>query len=129
MTSRFFAIGTLAALTALTAVSAVGPPQPRLVRPNSPGKSLLHAYGSRSLQQRESATGSKFDAALADISRHLDRVRPGHAIEDLRALNPAARFTLSDTASPMVLIDAVTSGDPQQLKAALVELGLHHAAV
>jgi hypothetical protein len=130
MTSRIFALGAAAALTALTAVSAVGPQQPHLLRQSLPGDAHLHAYGSRSVQQRASATDSKFDAALADIARHLNRVHPDHAIADLHSLNPAARFMQpADGEVPMVLIDAVTRGDPQQLKAALSELGLQHASV
>jgi hypothetical protein len=129
MSSRFLAIGALGVLTAITAVSAVGPSQPMLHRPNSPGTAQLHVAGSRSLQQRQSAAGSKFDASLAEISRHVSSVRPGHAVEDLHALNPAARFTQAANGStPLVLIDAITTGDPQQLKAALVGLGLQHAS-
>src|SRR4029077_13765795 len=48
---------------------------------------------------------------------------------DWRALNPAARFQVTATAGPMVLIDAVTRGDPQRLKAALVSLGLQNASL
>jgi hypothetical protein len=129
MASRFFAIGALGILTAITAVSAVGPSQPMLKRPNPPGNSQLHIAGSRSLQQRQSASGSKFDASLAEISRHVSSVRPGHAVEDLHALNPAARFVQpANGAVPLVLIDAVTTGDPQKLKSALVGLGLQRAS-
>src|SRR5450631_1437757 len=129
MSSRIFAVGALSVLTAITAVSAVGPSQPMLKRPNSPGTSSLHVSGSRSVQQRLSATGSKFDASLAEIARHVNRVRPGHALEDLHALNPAARFTqAADSSAPLVLIDAITKGDPQQLKSALVGLGLQRAS-
>src|ERR1700720_2039196 len=129
MASRFFAIGALGILTAITAGSAVGPSQPILKRPNSPGNSQLHIAGSRSIQQRQSASGSKFDASLAEISRHVSSVRPGHALEDLHALNPAVRFTHpAGSAVPLVLIDAVTTGDPQKLQSALVGLGLQRAS-
>jgi hypothetical protein len=129
MSSRFLAIGTLGLLTAITAVSAVGPSQPMLKPPNSPGNSQLHIAGSRSIQQRQSASGSKFDASLAEISRHVSSVRPGHALEDLHALNPAVRFTHpASSAVPLVLIDAITTGDPQKLKSALVGLGLQRAS-
>ncbi len=129
MTSRFFALGTVAALTALTAVSAVGPVRPRL-HPSSPGNSTLHAYGSRSVQQRTSPTGAKYDAALADIARHLNRVRPDHALADLHSLNPAAKFIQpAGSAEPLVSIDAITLGDPGQLKAELVALGLQRGGI
>src|SRR3974390_1100998 len=124
MSSPIFAIGALSALAAIAAVSAVGPPQPVLKRPNSPGTSVLHVAGSRSLQQQASPKASKFDGALAEIARHAGAVRPDHAIEDLHALNPAAKFTQpADSSTPLVLIDAVTRDDPQQLKTALLGLG------
>jgi Subtilase family len=129
MSSRFLAIGALGILTGITAVSAVGPSQPMLHRPNPTGTSALHVSGSRSLQQRQSSAGSKFDASLAEIARHVSSVRPGHGVEDLHALNPAARFTQpANTSTPLVLIDAITLGDPQQLKSALVGLGLQRAS-
>ena len=129
MASRFFAIGALGILTAITAASAVGPSQPMLKRPNPPGNSQLHIAGSRSIQQRQSVSGSKFDASLAEISRHVSGVRPGHALEDLHALNPAVRFMRpASSAVPLVLIDAVTTGDPQKLRSALVGLGLERAS-
>ena len=82
------------------------------------------------MQQRQSASGSKYDAALADLSRHAALARPDHALQDLRSLAPGVKFnqSVSDEA-PLVLIDAVTRADPQQLKAALVDLGLQRAAV
>jgi hypothetical protein len=121
MSTRFFAIAILGALTGISAVSAVGP--------NQPGASPLHVSGSRSLQQRQSATASKFDASLAEISRHVNSVRAGHALEDLHSLSPAARFMQpADSSTPLVLIDATTRGDPQQLKTALIGLGLQRAS-
>jgi hypothetical protein len=129
MTSRIFALAAVAVLAAISAVSAVGPAQPRL-HATAPGTAKLQAFGSRSAEQRASTTGSKFDAALADIARHLNRVRPDHALADLHALNPVAKFILpAGSAVPLVSIDAITLGDPEQLKAALVGLGLQHAGV
>ena len=78
----------------------------------------MHAFGSRSAAQVQSAAGAKFDAALADLERHAALARPDHLIEDLRAMAPGARFRRSATGAPLVLIDAVR-GDPQQLRAAL----------
>jgi len=129
MSSRIFAIATISVLAGVSAVSAVGPSQPMHLRPNAPGISPLHVAGSRSAQQRDSAAGSKFDASLAEIARHVSSVRAGHALEDLHALNPAARFSHpANSSSPLVLIDAITKGDPQKLKAALVGLGLQGAS-
>jgi Subtilase family len=128
MASRFFAIGTAAVLTTIAAVAAVSTLRPPHLRPSAaPGTARLHVFGSRSTQQRRSANGGKFDGALADLARHAAMARPDHAIEDLRSLSPAAKFTQTAAdATPLVLIDAVTRGDPQQLKAALVALGLQH---
>jgi hypothetical protein len=127
MSLRFFAIGALSALCALTAVSAVGPTRVHL-HFAVPGKSHLQIAGSRSIQQRDPAS-AKFDGSLAEISRHVSTLRVGHEIEDLHALNPAAKFVQAASSStPLVSIDAITTGDPQKLKAALVGLGLQHAA-
>src|SRR5580698_3825035 len=129
MSSRIFAILTVGVLSTLSAVSAVGPSQPRHLPPNSPGPSLLHVAGSRNTQQRDSASGSKFDASLAEIARHVSSLRPESALQDLHNLNPAARFSRpANSSSPLVLVDAITRGDPQKLKAALVGLGLQRAS-
>jgi hypothetical protein len=99
------------------------------LRPNAPGTSVLHVAGGRSAQQRNSVSGAKFDASLAEIARHVGSLRPGSALQDLHALNPAARFSRpANTSSPLVLVDAITTGDPQKLKAALVGLGLQRAS-
>jgi subtilase family protein/putative Ig domain-containing protein len=94
------------------------------------GGPQLMAFGGRSAEQRLSPNGAKLDAALADLTRHLPRVRREHALEDLHALSPAARFAhAAGGAGPLVAIDAVTRGDPARLKHALVGLGLEHPAV
>jgi hypothetical protein len=72
----------------------------------------------------------KLDGALEDLARHVNRVRAGYEMEDLRSLSPAARFQQTLPGEPpRVLIDAVTRGDAQQLKAALESLGLTGASV
>jgi hypothetical protein len=131
MASRFFTIGTLAVLTTMAAVGAVSTLRHPHMRPAAvPGNARLHIFGVRGAQQGQSAAGAKFDGPLADLSRHAALVRPDHAVEDLRALAPGVRFTQSAAGSgPLVLIDAVTRGDPQALKAALSALGLEHASV
>jgi subtilase family protein len=129
MSLRIFAIVSLGVVAGISAVSAVGPSQPMHLQPNAPGTSLLHVAGSRSAQQRDSASGSKFDASLAEIARHAGSLRPGSALQDLHALNPAARFSRpANSSAPLVLIDAVTMGDPQKLRTALVGLGLQRAS-
>jgi len=129
--SRFFTIGAPALLTTLAAVATVSSLRHPHLRPAAaPGTSHLLAFGSRSAQQSRTAAGAKFDGALADLSRHAARVSADHAIEDLRSLAPGVRFKqTSPGAAPLVLIDAVTRGDPERLKAALVSLGLQHPAV
>lgn len=87
------------------------------------------AFGGRSVTQ-QAASDSKLDAALADLARHLNRVRNDHALEDLHSLSPAARFTQrAASAAPLVAVDAVTRGDPEQLRKALVGLGMQRVAV
>jgi hypothetical protein len=88
------------------------------------------AFGGRSAEQRSSPSAAKLDAALADLSRHLDRVRSERALEDLHSLSPAARFKRSAlSAVPLVAVDAATRGDPARLKQALIDLGMEHVAV
>ena len=131
MASRYLLIGSLALLTAMAASSAPTALQPNGLRPNvAPGTSRLYVIGSRSAQQRHSATAGKLDSILADLTRHAALARPEHLLADLHALSPAARFVQSGaTATPRVLIDATARGNPQQLKAALEGLGLERAAV
>ncbi|HYM27169.1 MAG TPA: S8 family serine peptidase [Steroidobacteraceae bacterium] len=127
---RFKRLG-IAALTVgtLTATALAGiAPRTRPAQPAAaPAVAHLVAFGGRG-HSTNPATG-KLDSMLADIVRHAGRVRAGSALADLRALNPAARFQVTATAGPMVLIDAVTRGDPQRLKAALMSLGLQNASV
>jgi len=129
MSLRYFVLGTVAAITAITAASDVAPMRHSPVQFNVAGASKLHAYGSRSAQQVASSTARKMDPALAEISRHLNQVRPDHAVQDLHTLNPAARFIQPTGGQPMVLIDAVTRGNPATLKTALIDLGLQHPAL
>lgn len=121
-----------AALVGMMAASAaILPPRPALNHPVQPaGRAPLLAFGGRSAAQMASGIGGKLDAALADLTRHASGVRPGHALEDLHSLSPAAHFMQHGPgAPPLVAVDAVTRGDPQLLKAALVRLGLEHPAV
>ena len=117
MALRFFTIGTLVAVTALAAAADVSTSGHTHLRPSvAPGSSPLRMFGVRGAQQRGSSA-AKFDGALADLSRHAHLVRPGHAVEDLQSLAPGVKFVQTAAgAAPLVLIDAVTVGDPQQLK-------------
>jgi len=130
MALRFFTIGTLVAVTALAAAADVSTSGHTHLRPSvAPGSSPLRMFGVRGAQQRGSSA-AKFDGALADLSRHAHLVRPDHAVEDLQSLAPGVKFVQTAAgAAPLVLIDAVTVGDPQQLKAALVALGLQRPSV
>ena len=115
MASRFFTIGALVAVTAFAAASDVSTFRHTHLRPSmAPGNSPLRVFGVRSAQQRGSSTAAKFDGALADLSRHAHLARPDHAAEDLQSLAPGVKFTQNAAgAAPLVLIDAVTVGDPQ----------------
>jgi len=131
MESRIKALGTLAVLTSMAAYAAVATlHHSHLHAAIAPGAAKLKVFGSRSAQQRLSAAGAKFDGPLADLARHQALARPEHALEDLKALAPGVKFRQSAQGqTPLVLIDAVTRGDPQQLKSALLALGLQHASV
>ncbi len=115
MTRGRLGIGALSLLTVIAASAADSAvPVGKHVAPVAAAGHLM-AFGGRSAAQRQSAVGGKLDAALADLSRHTNRVRPGHALEDLHSLSPAARFmqTASD-AVPLIAVDAVTRGSAQQ---------------
>ena len=120
-------LAVVALVVASSAHSAVRPASHRASP--APGVHLV-AFGSRSPAQWHSATLRKLDGALADLARHAYRVRAGHALEDLHSLSPAARFAPArENSEPLVLVDAVTRGDPQQLLAALLSLGLEHPSL
>ncbi|MGA2779625.1 MAG: S8 family serine peptidase [Steroidobacteraceae bacterium] len=122
--------GLLAAVAALSATYVMRPFNLHSATATVAGTRHLYAFGSRSAAQLASPTSRKLDAALAELSRHAANARPDHALEDLHAMNLAARFRQSSSsAAPEILVDAVTRGDPQQLKAALVSLGLERPAV
>ena len=129
MNLRFFAIGTAALILAVTASSAVAPARLEPLRSTAAaGHARLYVVGTRSQAQRGS-TG-KMDGVLADLTRHAGLARPKYRLQDLRSLSPAARFTQqSPNGEPLVLIDAITRGDPGALESSLEALGLTHAAV
>ena len=122
------ALALLAVLATSSADSVVPARHQQLMR--VPAGAQLMAFGARSAEQRSSPTAGKLDAALADLSRHLDRMRSDHALEDLHSLSPAARFMqVAGSAVPLVAVDAVTRGDPARLKDELVALGMQRVAV
>lgn len=127
MRSILVRAGVLAVLGAITASStaAVLSPRTSVARDTA---THLQAYGVRGTVNFTGA--GKLDGALTDLTRHISLARPAQAVADLHRMSPAARFKLNvSNSTPMVAIDAVTRGDPQKLKAALIELGLQHAAV
>jgi hypothetical protein len=128
MALRKIAMGMAGAVLAVAAASAVGPGQLPLRQEAAPGTAHLKAFGGRSAPQVASASGSKFDAALAQIARHANTLRPGREMQDLKSLNPGARFRQAADGTPMVLIDAITRGDALQLKSMLINMGLQRAA-
>jgi hypothetical protein len=90
----------------------------------------VSVFGGRASAQQSDPLNAKFDATLADLSAHLAQIRPGQELADLHAMNPAIRVRqVPGGAQPLVLVDAVTRGDPQGLKASLENLGMLHAVV
>jgi hypothetical protein len=119
----FLGVGVLA-----LAVSLSAPTQS--VNQASPAIPHVHVFGGRDATTPAMANSAKFDATLADLSAHLAQVRSGRELADLHAMNPAIRVgQASGSAQPLVLIDAVTRGDPQALRASLENLGLRDASV
>jgi hypothetical protein len=117
------ALGALAGMAA----AAVLPQRESPVAARAAGTSQLRAFGVHS-SQKSAVRDPKMDSSLADISRHLSHVRAASAIQDLHALHPAARFAMSASGQPMVLIDAVTLGDAGKLRSSLEALGLERSA-
>ncbi len=120
----------LAALTAIAATRAAPfATTARLQWVAQPGSAPLHAFSGGGAGLRSRGSTARLDATLASLLPHVSQLPAGHALAALHALNPAVRFKLSVlTGEPLVLIDAVTLGDPAQLEQALVQLGLEHAA-
>jgi hypothetical protein len=129
MTARQWIATLLTVLTAAASGAATAAVRADRTVTAAPAPHLM-AFGGRSAAQRQSGLGGKLDATLADLVRHASRARAGHALEDLHSLSPAAHFmqTAGD-AVPLVAVDAVTRGNPRQLAAALVSLGLQHPAI
>ena len=76
------------------------------------------------------ARSAALDGSLNEIAQRYPTIDSSHALRDLHQINPAARFRLATPLStPQVLVDAVTTADPQALKAALQRIGLADAAV
>jgi hypothetical protein len=125
--SARLAIGALTLLATVAVSSAASLSQPaRAIAPSG----LLMVSGARSAAQLASAAERKLDGALADLTRHSHLARADHQLEDLHAMSPAARFAPGRSGGgAMVAVDAITSGDPRQLEAALVALGMQRAAV
>jgi hypothetical protein len=113
------------------AARAAIPPQPSPAAVRAPPPSSLYVFGDgRSARQRLGSQGGKLDAALAELTTHLSLASAQNAVADLHSLSPAAKFMQrSSDPTPLVLVDAVTRGDPQQLKSALVALGLQNPSV
>ena len=130
MKIRILAIGVLG-IGAGVALATVAPLRHSLhsLHRATPGASHLVAYSVRGSQQPADLYSAKLDSTLADISRHLSRVSSDHAVQDLHVIHPAARFAQPEGAGePLVLIDAVTLGDPLKLRASLETLGLQRSA-
>ena len=76
------------------------------------------------------AAVERLDGPLRDIAQRYPTLAADHQVRNLHTINPAAHFRLSSPlATPEVLIDAITTGDPQALKSALEGLGLRDGAV
>ena len=98
----------------------------------SPAESAprLRVFGIRPIAAQQRAATAKLDGALAEIAARYPQISAAHPLANLHAINPALRFRLTTpSVGPEVLIDAITTGDPQLLKRALTGLGLRNVAV
>ena len=126
-------LGTAAATNAVAPARARSATQPQAASRSAAAAAALgrlSVYGGRSAAQLRSGVGAKLDAALAALARQSSQVRAPATLTQLRALNPAAHYAIEPTSgSAYVAVDAITRGDPAQLRAALVRLGMRHPAV
>jgi hypothetical protein len=125
-------VGALALATILGTTAATSAVLPhRGAASHAPARGTgLKVYGTRGVAQQHGGVAAKLDGPLADIARHSSRVRADSQLRDLRALNPAARFLVApESGTAYVAVDAITRGDPQALKEALVGVGVQHAVV
>ena len=124
-------LALLLTVLAPCAARAAIPPQSSPAAAPAPLPSSLYVFGDgRSARQRLGSQGGKLDAALAELTTHLNLASAQNAAADLHSLSPAAKFMQRPSdPTPLVLVDAVTRGDPQQLKSALVALGLQNPSV
>ena len=135
MASRFFAIGTLAVLTTVATLAAVTAGSQRCdtrtcARPRYPATHIC-THSAAAAPGKVRRRPAQNLTVRSRICRGMRRWR-GRTMQSriCARLLPAVRFKQEAAdAAPLVLIDAVTRGDPQQLKAALVGLGLQHASV
>jgi subtilisin family serine protease len=130
MGSRLVTVGIIACLCTVAAAFAVSTLRPSPHALAAGGTAQLRAFGGRNAQQRTGTASGKFDATLADLSRHAALASSSQVLADLHSMSPAARFKLAgDGTTPLVSIDAVTRGDPQALRTALEALGLERGVV
>lgn len=78
-----------------------------------------------------SVASGRLDNTLTAVARaYPDISTSEHPIAGLHSVNPAAHFRLeTPTTTPEVLVDVITKGDPQSLKAELAGLGMRDIAV
>jgi hypothetical protein len=91
----------------------------------------LQVYGAalRSTAAEHAAL-SRLDGTLAQIAHHDADPSADHSLAAVHALNPAARLRLAAPLTvPEVLIDAITTADPQLLQTQLRKLGLREPAM
>ncbi|MBS0420145.1 MAG: S8 family serine peptidase [Proteobacteria bacterium] len=112
------------ATTLLLLCAAATADSPAPIRPH------LHFSGGRPSQQSLSPNARKMDSALAEVAQHMKVSSVQPSASDLLMLNPGAKFIQrTSDATPLVSVDAITRGDPQQLERQLIQLGLQRPAV
>ena len=131
MALRFLAIGAFVVLSTRRRIlrRCSRATQPPAYCGSAPGGARLYAVGTRSARSaraRQPPKWTRYSRTCRGICAAASRppARRSAFVESGGAIRPAA-----PTATPLVPIDAVTRGDPQNLKAALEGLGLEHAAV
>lgn len=135
MQMKPWSLASLGLLAALATVAATTSRLATLVHPGTrpaatTGNASLRAFGIRGTVPSLGVAATRLDAALNELVRHAGQVRASHELTDLHALHPAVRLRqVEGSGGPLVAVDAITRGDPQQLKSRLVALGMRGASV
>src|SRR5882757_7928492 len=105
---------TLAASAAIRPHPAAAPAADSASTAATGAAPRLTVFGVPQNSASVTVPAGKLDGSLTDVAQRYPTLAADHPIRDLHAINPAARFRLSNPlTTPEIAIDAIASGDPQ----------------